>query len=60
MFVTFISIHLVIIFVGLLWRAYETHLGFKSGCDKIGIREMLTVRRNLDRTRQNPYLLTLL
>jgi hypothetical protein len=27
MFVTFISIHLVIICVVLLWRTYETHLG---------------------------------
>jgi hypothetical protein len=35
MFVTFISIHLVIIFVVLLWRTYETHaaLPLKSGCD---------------------------
>jgi hypothetical protein len=35
MFVTFISIHLVIICVVLLWRTYETHstLPLKSGCD---------------------------
>jgi hypothetical protein len=35
MFVTFISIHLVIICVILLWRTYETHLTLplKSGCD---------------------------
>jgi hypothetical protein len=35
MFVTFISIHLVIIYVVLLWRTYETHPGLplKSGCD---------------------------
>jgi hypothetical protein len=34
-FVTFISIHFVIIFVVLLWRTYETHLALslKSGCD---------------------------
>jgi hypothetical protein len=33
-FVTFISIHLVIICVSLLWRTYETHpsLPLKSGC----------------------------
>jgi hypothetical protein len=33
--VTFISIHLVIIYVVLLWRTYETHpaLPLKSGCD---------------------------
>jgi hypothetical protein len=33
--VTFISIHLVIICVVLLWRTYETHLALslKSGCD---------------------------
>jgi hypothetical protein len=38
MFVTFISIHLVIICVVLLWRTYETHpaLPLKSECD-IGI-----------------------
>jgi hypothetical protein len=60
MFVTFISIHLVIVFVVLLWRTYETHSGLplKSECDRSGIKGMLTVRRNLDRTRQNPYLLT--
>jgi hypothetical protein len=35
MFVTFISIHLVIICVVLLWRTYETHpaLPLKSRCD---------------------------
>jgi hypothetical protein len=34
-FVTFISIHFVIICVVLLWRTYETHLALslKSGCD---------------------------
>jgi hypothetical protein len=34
-FVTFISIHFVIICVVLLWRTYETHLtlSLKSGCD---------------------------
>jgi hypothetical protein len=33
--VTFISIHLVIICVVLLWRTYETHpaLSLKSRCD---------------------------
>jgi hypothetical protein len=35
MVVTFISIHLVIIGVVLLWRTYEMHPGLplKSGCD---------------------------
>jgi hypothetical protein len=34
-FVTFISIHFVIICVVLLWRTYETHptLSLKFGCD---------------------------
>jgi hypothetical protein len=37
MFVKFISIHLVIICVLLLWRTYETHptLPLKSGCDNL-------------------------
>jgi hypothetical protein len=37
MFVTFISIHLVIICVVLLWRTYETHpcLSLKYGCDNL-------------------------
>jgi hypothetical protein len=40
MIVTFISIHLVIICVVLLWRTYETHqaLSLKLGCDRSGIR----------------------
>jgi hypothetical protein len=44
----------------LLWRIYEMHpaLSLKSGCDRSGIRVMLTVGRNLDRNGQNPYLLT--
>jgi hypothetical protein len=60
MFVTFISIHLVIICVVLLWRTYKTHpsLPLKSGCDGSVIRGMLTIGRNLNRTRQDPYLLT--
>jgi hypothetical protein len=35
----------------LLWRMYEMHpvLSLKSGCDRSGIRGMLTVGRNLDR-----------
>jgi hypothetical protein len=35
MIVTFMSIHLVIICVILLWHTYETHpaLSLKSGCD---------------------------
>jgi hypothetical protein len=38
----------------LLWRMYEMHpdLSLKPGCDRSGIRGMLTVGRNLDRTRQ--------
>jgi hypothetical protein len=58
--VTFISIHLVIICVVLLWRTYATHPGLplKFGCDRSGIKAMLTVGRNLDRSGQNPYLLT--
>jgi hypothetical protein len=41
---------------------YEMHpaLSLKSGCDRSGIRGMLTVGRNLDRNGQNHYLLTLL
>jgi hypothetical protein len=60
--VTFISIHFVIICGVLLWRTYETHptLSLKFGCDRSRIRAMLTVGRDLDRTGQNPYLLTLL
>jgi hypothetical protein len=40
LFVTFISIHFVIICVVLLWRTYETHptLSLKSVCDRSGIR----------------------
>jgi hypothetical protein len=36
-FVTFISIHFVIICDILLWRTYETYpaLFFKSGCDSL-------------------------
>jgi hypothetical protein len=60
--VTFVSIHWVIICVDLIWRTYETHpgLALKSGCDRSGIRRMLTVARNLDRTGQNPTYLSLL
>jgi hypothetical protein len=38
----------------LLWRMYEMHpdLSLKPGCDRSGIRGMLTVGRNLDRTGQ--------
>jgi hypothetical protein len=38
----------------LLWRIYEMHptLFLKFGCDRSGIRGMLTVGRNLDRTGQ--------
>jgi hypothetical protein len=39
-FVTFISIHFVIICVVLLWSTYESHLALslKSGCDRSCIR----------------------
>jgi hypothetical protein len=59
---TFISMHFVIMCVVLPWRTYEMHpaLFLKSGCDRSGIRAMLTGGRNLDRNGQNPYLLTLL
>jgi hypothetical protein len=62
MIVTFISIHFVIIRDVLLWRTYETHQGLshKSGCGRSGIRANVDVGRKLDRTGQNPYLLTLL
>jgi hypothetical protein len=35
----------------LLWHIYQMHpaLFLKSGCDRSGIRGMLTVGRNLDR-----------
>jgi hypothetical protein len=38
----------------LLWRMYEMHpaLSLKTGCDRSGIRGMLTVGRNLDRNGQ--------
>jgi hypothetical protein len=60
--VTFISIQFVIICDVLIWRTYETHpaLSLKFGCDRMVSEQMLTVGRNLDRPRQNPYLLTLL
>jgi hypothetical protein len=40
MFVTFNSIHLVIICVILLWRTYETYLilPLKFGCDRENIK----------------------
>jgi hypothetical protein len=53
-FMTFISMHYVIMCVVLPWRTYEMHpdLLFKSGCDRSGIRGMLIVGRNLDRNGQ--------
>jgi hypothetical protein len=38
----------------ILWRMYEMHsaLSLKTGCDRSGIRGMLTVGRNLDRNGQ--------
>jgi hypothetical protein len=40
MFVTFISIHLVIVCVVLLWSTYEMHPGLplKFGCDNLSIK----------------------
>jgi hypothetical protein len=35
-------------------------LFLKTGRDRSGIRGMLTIGRNLDRSGHNPYLLTLL
>jgi hypothetical protein len=45
-FITFISIHFVIICDVLPWRTYETHpaLSFKSGYDRSGIRENVDCR----------------
>jgi hypothetical protein len=41
------------------WLCSRPGLGAsKSGCDKSGIRGMLTLGWNLDRNGQNPYLLT--
>jgi hypothetical protein len=41
------------------WLCSRPGLGApKSGCDRSGIRGMLTVGWNLDRNGQNPYLLT--
>jgi hypothetical protein len=39
-FMTFISMHFVIMCVVLPWRAYEIHpaLFLKSGCDRSGVR----------------------
>jgi hypothetical protein len=43
------------------WLCSRPGLGAsKSGCDRSGIRGMLTVGRNLDRNGHNHYLLTLL
>jgi hypothetical protein len=53
-FVTFISIHFVIICDVLLWRTYETHpaLPLKSGCDtKLStLIEQLIARKTIFRT----------
>jgi hypothetical protein len=61
--VTFISIHSVIIYVVFFGACMRcTRLcPFKSGCDRSGIRAMLTVGRNLDRIGQPlPTYLTLI
>ena len=43
------------------WLCSRPSFGpLKPGCDRSGIRGMLTVGRNLDRNGQNSYLLTLL
>jgi hypothetical protein len=60
--VTFISIHSVIIYVvffGTCMRCTRLCL-LSPGCDRSGIRGMLTVGQNLDRNGQNHYLLSLL
>jgi hypothetical protein len=52
--VTFISIHSVIIYVvffGACMRCISL-LFIKTGCDRSGIRGMLTIGRNLDRNGQ--------
>jgi hypothetical protein len=56
-FMTFISIHFVIIFDVLFWRTYETHMALplKSGCDRSSIKGNVDYRM---KTGQNPYLLT--
>jgi hypothetical protein len=45
-FMTFISIHYVIICDVLSWRTYETHpaLSLKTGCDRNGIRANVDCR----------------
>jgi hypothetical protein len=47
-FVTFISIHYVIICDVLIWRTYETHpaLSLKSGCDKM-VRDTMVLFMDL-------------
>jgi hypothetical protein len=47
-FVTFISIHFVIIYVVLLWRTYEKHpaLSLKSERDRSGIKGNVDCRTN--------------
>jgi hypothetical protein len=60
-FMTFISMHSVIICVVLPWRTYEMHpdCSFNPGMTEVVSEEMLTVGRDLDRNGQNPYLLIL-
>jgi hypothetical protein len=45
-FMTFISMHSVIICVVLPWRTYEMHpaLSLKSGCDKLQLASLLGMR----------------
>jgi hypothetical protein len=57
--VTFIFIHFVIICDVLLWRMRRIWLyPLNLGVTEVVLEEMLNVGRNLDRTGQNPYLLT--
>jgi hypothetical protein len=60
--VTFISIHYVIIYVVFLAHVWDApdFVPWSLGVIEVVSEEMLTVGRNLDRTGQNPYLLTLL
>ena len=61
-FMTFISMHSVIMCVVLPWRTYEMHpaLSLNPGVIEVVSEQMLTVGQNLDRNGQNSYLLILL
>ena len=59
---TFISIHSVIVYVVFFGAHMRRTRHYPLNLDVIEVvlEAMLAVGRNLDRTRQNPYLLTLL